>query len=108
MTQPDDAGSAARKRKVRTFGFVVLALVVASLTFRVLIGMASDTRRWFSSAFRDPRLAHRFGGTTGDCDRSVMRTTTLALLVAWIFLAKGSLWLMAAPIVYLVGWFVGG
>lgn len=108
MTQPDDAGSSARGRKVRSFGFVLLALVVASLIFRVLIGMGLQHTSlvfigipailaWLIASAEPP------GTATG----SVMRTTTLALLVSWIFLGEAFICvLMAAPIFYLVGWFV--
>lgn len=108
MTQPDDSESPDRKRKLRGFALVLLALVVASMAFRVLIGMGLQHTSlvfvgipaiiaWLIASAEPPSTA----------SGSVMRTTTLALLVAWIFLGEAFICvLMAAPVFYLVGGFV--
>lgn len=108
MTQPDDSESPERKRKLRGFAIVLLTLVVASMAFRVLIGMGLQHTSlvfvglpaiiaWLIASAEPPSTA----------SGSVMRTTTLALLIAWIFLGEAFICvLMAAPIFYLVGWFV--
>ena len=97
-----------RRQKVRRFGVVLLALVAASYAFRVLgnVGLQHTSLvfigipallAWIVASSAPPKTA--FG--------SVMRTTTLALLISWIFLGEAFVCvLMAAPIFYLVGWFI--
>jgi hypothetical protein len=102
-TEPNDLTN--RARKLRRFGVVLLALVAASVAFRLLgsfelghtslvfIGIPA-LLAWIVAAAAPPKTA--FG--------SVMRTTTLALLISWIFLGEAFICvLMAAPIFYLVG-----
>jgi hypothetical protein len=97
-----------RRRKLRRFGAVLLALVAASYAFRVLgdfelehtslvfIGIPA-LLAWIVASAAPPKTA--FG--------AVMRTTTLALLISWIFLGEAFVCvLLAAPIFYLVGWFI--
>ena len=108
MTQPNGADSPNRKKKLRGLAFAILALVAISLTFRVLIGMGlrhtslvfigiPAILAWLIASAEPPETA--IG--------SVMRTTTLALLISWIFLGEAFICvLMAAPIFYLVAWFV--
>lgn len=97
-----------RQRKLRRFGVVLLALVAASFAFRLLgdfelehtslvfIGIPA-LLAWIVAASAPPRTA--FG--------SVMRTTTLALLISWILLGEAFICvLMAAPLFYLVGGFI--
>jgi hypothetical protein len=98
-----------RGRKLRRFGVVLLALVVASVAFRILgqfdlehtslvfIGIPA-LLAWTVASAAPPKTA--FG--------SVMRTTTLALLISWIFLGEAFICvLMAAPIFYFVGACIG-
>ena len=108
MTPPDGSDSLEQKKKLRAFAIVLLAPVVASMAFRVMIGMGLRHTSlvfvgipaiiaWLIASAEPPSTA----------SGSVMRTTTLALLVAWIFLGEAFICvLMAAPIFYLVGWFV--
>ena len=97
-----------RRRRLRRFGAVLLALVAASYAFRVLgdfglehtslvfIGIPA-LLAWIVASSAPPKTA--FG--------SVMRTTTLALLISWIFLGEAFVCvLFAAPIFYLVGFFI--
>lgn len=100
----DGVDTPARRRKLRSFGFLLIALVVASLVFRVLVGIGLEHTSlvfigipailaWIMASAAPPTTA------TG----SVMRTTTLALLVSWIFLGEAFVCvLMAAPIFYLI------
>lgn len=108
MSQPGVAATPTRQRKLRSFGFVLIALVAASVAFRVLTGWGLEHTSlvfigipamlaWILAASQPPATA------TG----SVMRTTTLALLISWIFLGEAFVCvLMAAPIFYLVAAFV--
>ena len=104
MSQHGTGTSPARQDRLRSFGFVLLALVVASLAFRILNGIGLHHSSllfigipailaWVLAAGEPPKTA------TG----SVMRTTTLALLISWIFLGEAFICvLMAAPIFYLI------
>jgi hypothetical protein len=102
-SEPNDSPN--RARKLRRFGIVLIALVAASIAFRILgtfelehtslvfIGIPA-LLAWIVAAAAPPKTA--WG--------SVMRTTTLALLISWIFLGEAFICvLMAAPIFYLVG-----
>ncbi len=101
-TSPD------RRRKLRSFRHLLIALVVGSLVFRVLTGIGLEHTSlvfigipailaWIMASAEPPATA------TG----SVMRTTTLALLVSWIFLGEAFICVfMASPIFYLVAAFV--
>lgn len=104
MTSENPRESSERDRSLTRFGVLLLVLVTLSITFRVLTGLHLQHTSlifvglpallaWIVASSTPPSSA------TG----SVMRTTTLALLVSWIFL--GEAWicvLMAAPIFYLV------
>ena len=104
MSQYSTGNSPARRRSLRNFGFILLALVFVSYAFRILneIGLQHTSLvfigipailAWFIAATEPPKTA------TG----SVMRTTTLALLISWIFLGEAFICvLMAAPIFYLI------
>jgi hypothetical protein len=105
MSQPSGGVTRTRQRKLRSFGFLLIALVAASVAFRILnelhlehtslvfIGLPA-LLAWIVAAAEPP----------GTAAGSVMRTTTLALLVAWIFLGEAFICvLMAAPIFYAVG-----
>jgi hypothetical protein len=98
-----------RQQKVRRFGVVLVALVAASYAFRLLgdfelehtslvfIGIPA-LLAWIVASSAPPKTAMG----------SVMRTTTLALLISWIFLGEAFVCvLMAAPIFYLIGGFIG-
>src|SRR5918992_315204 len=102
-SEPNDSRN--RTRKLRRFGLVLLALVAGSIAFRVLnelelhhtslvfIGIPA-LLAWIVAASAPPRTAYG----------SVLRTTTLALLISWIFLGEAFICvLMAAPIFYMVG-----
>ena len=94
-----------RQRRLRSFGFLLIALIAASFAFRLLTGLHLQHTSlvfiglpallaWIVAAAEPPETAAG----------SVMRTTTLALLVAWIFLGEAFICvLMAAPIFYAVG-----
>jgi hypothetical protein len=109
MSDREPGISPVRQRQLRAFGFVLITLVVVSMTFRVLMGIGLQHTSlvfvglpamlaWIIASTEPPTTAMG----------SVMRTTTLALLVAWIFLGEAFICvLMAAPIFYLVAWFVG-
>ena len=104
MSQRSTGSSRDRSRKLRRFGYLLIALVIASFLFRVLIGIGFEHTSlvfvgipailaWMMASAEPPTTA------TG----SVMRTTTLALLIAWIFLGEAFICvLMAAPIFYLI------
>lgn len=104
MSQDNTGASPVRRRRLRSFGLVLIALVTASLAFRVLIGVGLQHTSlvfigipailaWIMAAAAPPATA------TG----SVMRTSTLALLVSWIFLGEAFICvLMAAPIFYFI------
>jgi hypothetical protein len=104
MSHDSTDTSPARRRRLRSFGLVLVALVVASLVFRFLAGVGLHHTSllfvgipailaWVMASGEPPKTA------TG----SVMRTTTLALLVSWIFLGEAFICvLMAAPIFYLI------
>jgi len=98
-----------RHHKLRRFGVVLVGLVAASYAFRLLgdfglehtslvfIGIPA-LLAWIVASSAPPKTAMG----------SVMRTTTLALLISWIFLGEAFICvLMAAPIFYLVGGFIG-
>ncbi len=104
MSQQSHA-SPVRQRRLRSFGVLLIALIAASFAFRVLTGLHLQHTSlvfiglpallaWIVAAAEPPETAAG----------SVMRTTTLALLVAWIFLGEAFVCvLMAAPIFYAVG-----
>lgn len=104
MSQHSTGTLPTRQRSLRSFGFVLLALVAASVAFRLLNGIGLQHSSllfiglpaiiaWVIASGEPPKTA------TG----SVMRTTTLALLVSWIFLGEAFVCvLMAAPIFYLI------
>ena len=104
MSQQTTGTSPARAARLRRFGYLIIALVVASVAFRLLSGIGLEHTSlvfigipailaWIMASGEPPKSA------TG----SVMRTTTLALLVSWIFLGEAFICvLMAAPIFYLI------
>lgn len=108
MNTKNPGPESERERSVNRFGVTLIALVVVSIAFRVLTGLHMQHTSlifvglpallaWVVASSTPPNTA------TG----SVMRTTTLALLISWIFF--GEAWicvLMAAPIFYLVGGFI--
>jgi hypothetical protein len=98
-----------RRANLRRFGGILLALVAASYAFRVIgdfelehtslvfIGIPA-LLAWVVASAAPPKTA--FG--------MVMRATTLALLISWIFLGEAFVCvLFAAPIFYLVGGIIG-
>ena len=98
-----------RQQKLRRLGIVILALVAASFAFRLLANIGLDHTSllfigipallaWIVASSAPPKTAMG----------SVMRTVTLALFISWIFLGEAFVCvLMAAPIFYLIGWFIG-
>ena len=104
MNTEQSRAPSERERSLNRFGLILIALVAVSIAFRLLTGLHMQHTSlvfvglpalvaWIVASSTPPETA------TG----SVMRTTTLALLISWIFL--GEAWicvLMAAPIFYLV------
>src|SRR5688572_16373546 len=108
MTDPGIGTSPTRQRKVRQFGLVLIALVATSMAFRLLMGIGlQHTSLVFVGLPALLAWTVAWGEPPKTAMGSVMRTTTLALLVSWIFLGEAFICvLMAAPIFYLVGWLV--
>jgi hypothetical protein len=105
MNTQESPAESDRERRLNRFGVILIALVAVSITFRVVSGLHMQHTSlifvglpallaWIVASSTPPATAAG----------SVMRATTLALLISWIFF--GEAWicvLMAAPIFYLVG-----
>jgi hypothetical protein len=105
MSPSEHGESSTRRSKLRSFGFVLIALVAASLGFRLLTGIGlQHTSLVFIGIPAVLAWIMVSAGPATTATGSVMRTTTLALLVSWILLGEAFVCvLMAAPIFYAVG-----